>query len=74
MLVTLVINRAGQADFPRLGGDGEETAGIDKEAVDDWFLLEGHGRCDQEAEDRRRESVWIRCMGSVWNMYIFLHR
>lgn len=49
MLVALVVNRAGQADFTTLCWDGEETAGIDKEVVADWFLLEGHSRCDQEA-------------------------
>lgn len=49
MLVALVVNRAGQADFTSLCWDGEETAGIDEKAVADCFFLEGHGRCDQEA-------------------------
>ena len=55
MLVALVVNRAGQADFTSLRGDREETAGIDEEAVADWFLLEGHSRCDQEAGETRRK-------------------
>lgn len=48
MLVGLIVNRAGQADFTCLCWDGEETARIDKETVADWFLLKGHSRCGQE--------------------------
>lgn len=56
MLVALVVDRTGQADFTGLCCDGEETAGIDEEAVADCFLLEGHSRCDQEAGERQRQS------------------
>lgn len=48
MLVALVVNRAGQTDFTCLSWNGEQTAGIDEEAVADWFLLEGHSWRDQE--------------------------
>lgn len=54
MLVALVVDGAGQADFPSLRRDGEEAAGIDEKAVADWFLLEGHSWCDQEAGETRR--------------------
>lgn len=54
MLVTLVVDRAGQADFTSLCCDGEETTGIDEKAVTNWFLLEGHSRCDQEAREKEK--------------------
>lgn len=56
MLVTLIVNGPGQADLTRLCRDGEEAAGIDKEAVAYGFLLEGHSRCHQETGDRDRRS------------------
>lgn len=63
MLVTLVIDGAGQADFARVCRDGEQTAGIDEEAVADWFLLEGHSRCHQKPGETEgeRELVIYSC-------------
>lgn len=62
MLVAFIVNRACQADFPCLCCDGEETAGIDEEAVADWFLLEWYSRCDQEAGEtwRQRQQTSFR--------------
>lgn len=48
MLVALVVDGTRQADFARLCRDGKEAAGIDEKTVADWFVLEGHNRCDQE--------------------------
>lgn len=49
VLVALVVDGPGQADFAVLGRDGEEAAGVDEQAVADWLLLEGDGRRHQEA-------------------------
>lgn len=57
MLVNLVVDRSGQADFTGLRWDGEETAGVDEEAVADWFLLEGYSRSYQEAGKWEKNSV-----------------
>lgn len=57
MLVALIVNRAGQTDFTGLCWDGEQTAGIDEEAVADWFLLERYSRCDQKAVETWGEST-----------------
>ena len=76
MLVALVVDGAGQADFTSLCWDGEETTGIDEKAVTDWFLLEGHGRCDQEAREEG-ETYAIRFetpgLAGESRIYIYLH-
>ncbi len=67
MLVALIVNRAGQADFTRLCWDGEETAGIDEETVAYQFLLEGYSRCDQEAGETEGKYITDWMWSTVWD-------
>lgn len=52
-LVTLVIERSGQADLPGLLLDAEEAAGVDQQAVADRLLLERKGKHRQESAEQR---------------------
>lgn len=55
-LVTLIIQRPGQTDLPRLLSDAEEATGIDQQAVADGLLLEGNGKHHQEAAEQRQSN------------------
>ena len=55
-LVALVVQRPGQAHLSRLSLHGEQTAGVDQQAVADWLLLEGNGQHYQEAAGG---DVWL---------------
>lgn len=54
MLVSLVVQAAGQTDLSTVLIDAEQAAGVDEQVVGDWMLLEGKRRCHQESGEGNR--------------------
>lgn len=60
MLVSLIVEAAGQADLSALLINAEQAAGVDEQAVADRLLLERQRRSDQKAEEEIERGVRIK--------------
>lgn len=68
MLVSLIVKTAGQADLSTFLINAEQAAGVDKQAVADWLLLERQCRSDQKAGEEIERDVTTRMKGQSYKL------